>query len=101
MGFAYIRFFISYPEYYSFIFNQSCLNIDLTDNLNSNEFEPFRYYKEKAYQIYKNIGMSDERIKYGVIAMWAKVHGIASIASMKGINKDFEWEDVLDKILVE
>jgi AcrR family transcriptional regulator len=101
MGVAYIRFFISYPEYYSFIFNQSCLNIDLTDKLNSDEFEPFRYYKEKAYQIYKNIGMSDERIKYGVIAMWAKVHGIASIASMKGINKDFEWEDVLDKILVE
>ena len=63
-----------------------------------NAFEPFQYYKEKTYTIYKNEGFGEERIKYGIIAMWAKVHGIASIASMQGINKDFEWEDVLDKI---
>ena len=46
------------------------------------------YYKEKAYLVYQNEGMNAERIKYGVIAMWAKVHGIASIPSMKGIKKD-------------
>ena len=40
-------------------------------------------------------------LSYGIIAMWAKVHGIAAIASMQGVNRDFEWEDVLDKILVE
>lgn len=101
MGKAYVLFFIQYPEYYSFLFTQPCLKIDLSMHSGANEFEPFRYYKEKAYLVYQNEGLSEERIKYGVIAMWAKVHGIASIASMKGVNKDFEWEDVLDKILVE
>ena len=77
------------------------MKIDLSMNNEPNAFEPFQYYKEKAYTIYKNEGFDEERIKYGIIAMWAKVHGIAAIASMQGVNRDFEWEDVLDKILVE
>lgn len=101
MGKAYVRFFIKYPEYFSFLFTQLCLKIDLSADSGANDFEPFRYYKEKAYLVYRSEGMSEERIKYGIIAMWAKVHGIASIASMKGVTKDFEWEDVLEKILVE
>lgn len=36
-----------------------------------------------------------------MIAMWAKVHGIAAIASMKYVKKDFEWEEILEKVLVE
>ena len=101
MGKDYVQFFIKYPEYYSFLFAQPYLKIDLSMNNEPNAFEPFQYYKEKAYSIYKNKGFDEERIKYGIIAMWAKVHGIAAIASMQGVNRDFEWEDVLDKILVE
>ena len=101
MGKAYIQFFIKYPEYYSFLFTQPHLKIDLCMGNESNAFEPFQYYKEKTYLVYRSEGFSEERIKYGIIAMWAKVHGLASIASMQGIKKDFEWEDVLDKILVE
>lgn len=101
MGKAYVLFFMKYPEYYTFLFTQPCAKIDLTMNLNTDEFPPFQYYKRKAYEIYRREGFSEERIKYGIIAMWAKVHGIAAIASMKYITKDFEWEDVLDKLLVE
>ena len=101
MGKAYVQFFIKYPEYYTFLFTGPYLKINLSMEDETSAFEPFQYYKEKAYMIYQGEGFSEERIKYGIIAMWAKVHGIAAIASMKGINKDFEWEDVLDKILVE
>lgn len=101
MGKAYVLFFIEYPEYYSFLFTQSCLKIDLSEANGADDFGPFRYYKEKAYLVYRNEKMSEDRIKYGVIAMWAKVHGLAAIASMKNVNKDFEWDDVLAKILVE
>lgn len=101
MGKAYVRFFVEYPEYYSFLFTQPNLKIDLSMSNEANAFEPFQYYKEKAYIVYQNKGFGEDRIKYGIIAMWAKVHGIASIASMKGLYRDFEWEDVLDQILVE
>lgn len=101
MGKAYVLFFLQYPEYYTFLFTQPCVKIDLSMNSCADSFVPFQYYKEKAYCVYSKEGFADEQIKYGVIAMWAKVHGVAAIASMKYIERDFEWEDVLEKILVE
>lgn len=101
MGRAYVLFFMQYPEYYTFLFAQPCVKIDLSLNSCGDSFAPFQYYKEKAYLVYREKGLSDERIKYGIIAMWAKVHGIAAITSMKYVKRDFEWEDILEKILVE
>lgn len=101
MGKAYVLFFMKNPEYYSFLFMQQDLKIDLSMKDNLPNYAPFQYFKDKAYQVYGNEGMTVERIKYGIIAMWAKVHGIAAIAAMKGVTKDFEWEDVLEQILVE
>ncbi|MDE6529933.1 MAG: TetR/AcrR family transcriptional regulator [Lachnospiraceae bacterium] len=101
MGKAYVLFFLQYPEYYTFLFSQPCVKIDLSMKPCEDSFSPFRYYKEKAYFVYRKEGFTDEHIKYGIIAMWAKVHGLAAIASMKYVEKDFEWENVLEKILVE
>lgn len=101
IGKAYVLFFIRYPEYYTFLFAQPCAKIDLSMKSDENDFLPFRYFKEKACAIYRKNGLSEERIKYGIIAMWAKVHGIAAIASMPYVQKDFEWEEVLEQILVE
>ncbi|MDE6712276.1 MAG: TetR/AcrR family transcriptional regulator [Lachnospiraceae bacterium] len=101
MGKAYVLFFLQYPEYYTFLFSQPCVKIDLSMKPCEDSFFPFQYYKEKAYFVYRKEGFVDEQIKYGIIAMWAKVHGLAAIASMKYVEKDFEWENVLEKILVE
>lgn len=101
MGKAYILFFLQYPEYYTFLFAQPCLKIDLSMKPCKDNFSPFQYFKERSYFVYGKKGLTDEKIKYGIIAMWAKVHGLAAIASMKYVEKDFEWENILEKILVE
>lgn len=101
MGKAYVFFFMEHPEYYTFLFSQPCVKIDLSLNDVASDFPPYGYFKEKVKEVCQKDGFSDERIQHGMIAMWAKVHGIAAIASMKYVTKDFEWEEVLDKILVE
>lgn len=101
MGKAYVIFFIEYPEYFTFLFSRSGLQINLTLSKDAEYFMPFQFFCDKAHCVYSKMGLENERIKYGIISMWAKVHGIAAISSMKSIVKDFEWEDVLDKILVE
>lgn len=101
IGKAYVLFFLKYPEYYTFLFTQPCVKIDLSMKSCKNSFSPFQYFKERAYFVYGQKGFTDEEIKYGIIAMWAKVHGLAAIASMKYIITDFEWENVLEKILIE
>ncbi len=101
MGKAYVLFFMEMPDYYSFLFMQQDISIDLSVPDAKESFPPFQYYKDKVFQVYRKEGLDDERIKYGLIAMWAKVHGIAAITSMKYVTKDFVWEDVLNQILVE
>jgi AcrR family transcriptional regulator len=101
MGKAYVFFFIEYPEYFTFLFSSTGLHINLTLSQDAENFMPFQFFRDKAYSVYTKMGFENERIKYGIISMWAKVHGIAAISSMKNIVKDFEWEDVLDKILVD
>lgn len=99
MGKAYVLFFLEYPEYYTFLFSQPCVKVDLSMKSCKDSFSPFQYFKEKSYFVYRKEGFTDEEIKYGIIAMWAKVHGLAAIASMKYVERDFEWENVLEKIL--
>lgn len=101
IGKAYVLFFMENPAYYSFLFMQQDIKINLSMQENLENYPPFQYYRDKTYQIYRVEGIPDERIKYGIIGMWAKVHGLAAITSMKYITKDFEWEDVLDKILID
>lgn len=101
MGKAYVLFFMEYPEYYSFLFMQQPVKIDLSAAGNAESFPPFQYYRDKVYQVYRKEGMSEKRIQCGMIAMWAKVHGVAAITSMKSVTRDFEWEAVLNEILVE
>ncbi|HKM35572.1 MAG TPA: TetR/AcrR family transcriptional regulator [Lachnospiraceae bacterium] len=101
IGKAYVMFFIDHPAYFTFLFSQPCITIDLSSNMNPTDYPPFHFFKETTYRIYRKKGLPDERIKYGIVAMWAKVHGIASIASLDTVSTDFIWEDVLEQILVE
>ena len=79
--------FLKYPEYYTFLFAQLCLKMDLSMEPCKDSFSPFQYFKEKSYFVYRKMGLTDEGIKYGIIAMWAKVHGLAAIASMRYVKK--------------
>lgn len=101
MGKAYVLFFLENPEYYEFLFLNSKIKIDLTMQYSLDTYPPFQYFKRRAYDVYQALGLSKERIKYGIIGMWAKVHGLAAITSMKSVTVDFNWEDVLDQILIE
>ncbi|QHQ60191.1 TetR family transcriptional regulator [Anaerocolumna sedimenticola] len=101
MGKAYVLFFMNNPEYYAFLFLHSNLSINLSANENLESYPPFQYYRNQVFQVYRALGYSDGRIQYGLIAMWAKVHGIVAIIAMKNVVIDFEWEQVLNQILIE
>lgn len=100
IGAAYVLFSIKYPAYFNFIFRQNFIQIDLSMH-SQNDFRPFQFFKEKSYEVYRKLGFGDEQIKFSVIGMWAKVHGIASIAAMKQVTTDFKWEEVLEEIILE
>ena len=101
MGKAYVLFFMKYPEYYTFLFMYQDRKVNLSLAESGDNDVCFQYYRDKVFQVYRKTGMAEERIQYGMVGMWAKVHGLAAIVSMKNVQKDFVWEDVLDKVLIE
>lgn len=100
LGIAYVLFAVNHPDYFNFIFGHPYSRIDLSMK-SVDGIRPFEFFKEKCFEIYGKQGFSEEKIKIGVISMWAKAHGIASIASMKNVDTDFEWEDILREVILE
>lgn len=100
MGKNYIMFFIKNPQYFTFVFSQQCIEINLSlDGDETKNFPPFQLFKTKAVPIMNNLGMSKERMEDAIISMWATVHGLASIATMKNIHYNKDWETKIEDII--
>jgi AcrR family transcriptional regulator len=100
MGKSYVMFFVKNKQYFEFLFSQSCIRINLNiDNDNESNFPPFELLKELHFRILRQQGLTDEKIKDAIISAWATVHGLAAIATMKGIIYDKNWESKIEDII--
>jgi AcrR family transcriptional regulator len=100
MGKSYVMFFIKNPQYFEFLFSQSCIRVNLNmDNDGKSNFPPFEILKELHFRLLRQNGLTDEKIKDAVISAWATVHGLTAIATMKGIIYDKSWENKIEEII--
>ena len=94
LGKAYVEFFIENPHYFSFLYTQSDMQIDLSFNTNSGQnYAPFETFKRLALTLMEKTAYPKGRQKDAVIALWAFIHGIAALATMRSIRYDESWED--------
>lgn len=100
MGKSYVMFFIKNPKYFEFLFSQSCISINLNmmDKEKTN-YPPFEILKDIHFRVLRKMGLPDEKIKDMVISSWATVHGLAAIATMKGVSYDTNWEQKIEDII--
>ena len=96
MGRAYISFFSRNPDYYMFLFGKQNISAHLQMNKeNKEDYPPFlllrRFYKQHLKE--NGIKISAEEQEIELIKTWAIVHGMASIACMKGVKTSFDWDD--------
>ena len=100
MGKSYVLFFIKNPQYYEFLFSQSSIRVNLSVNdEGKSNFPPFEILKELHFKILRQYGLTDEKIMDAVILAWATVHGLASIATMKGVSYNRNWENKIEDII--
>lgn len=99
IGIAYIEFFVDNPKYFNFLFFQGKMKINLTLDDKKDSFAAFQIFKDTAVQIFKELGMPEEEIQNIIIIKWAVVHGIASIATMKGVTYDKDWKSKIRELL--
>jgi AcrR family transcriptional regulator len=100
MGKSYVMFFIKNPQYFAFLFSQSCIRVNLNmDDDKKDNYPPFEILKELHFTILRKMGLPDEKIKDAIISSWATVHGLAAIATMKGVSYDKNWEQKIEDII--
>lgn len=100
MGKSYVMFFIKNPQYFPFLFSQRCMEVNLSLNGDGTKnFPPFQLLKTVAVPFLGELGMSNEKIEDAIISMWATVHGLAAIATMKNVHYDKDWETKIEDII--
>ena len=96
LGKAYLHFFIAHPNYFIFLFGKSRISLDLTPNANSEKnYKPFEIFKSVVIQILSQKNYPTEKQNDAIIALWAFIHGITSLATMNNIIYKQKWEDKL------
>ncbi len=96
---GYLRFFMNNPHSFAFFQSQSVGDVNLSDLSEVSDFRPFEIFKKTALA-----RMEEERVPQHLhvsvlITMWGIVHGITSIAVMKGVRCGESWEELLIFIL--
>jgi len=100
IGKSYVMFFIKNPQYFPFLFSQHCMEVYLSlDDDGTNNFPPFQLLKTYAVPILGDLGIPKEKIEDAIISMWATVHGLASIATMKNVHYGKDWETKIEDII--
>lgn len=102
LGKAYVIFFCENPNYFQFLVGQSGFHINLTSSFVETEsYPPFEVFKKVAITIMDKLNLTKEKYLQSLIAMWAIVHGVAAIATMKNVLFNGDWGEMIEKVLTE
>jgi len=100
LGRAYVVFFMDNPHYFSFLHTQSKAKIDLSFREDGCEnYAPFEIFKSLVKNLMDETGYPKERQKDTMIALWAFIHGIASLATMNNVFYDEDWESKISDLI--
>ena len=103
MGRTYIQFFSSNPDYFAFIFGKQNINAHLKMNREyKDDYPPFLLLRRMYLKHLEENGLEKtfEEQEIELIKIWSIVHGMASIACMKGIRSSVNWNDIDERLLV-
>lgn len=103
MGRTYIQFFSANPDYFAFIFGKQNINAHLKMNREyKDDYPPFLLLRRMYIKHLEENGLEKtfEEQEIELIKIWSIVHGMASIACMKGIKSSVNWNDIDERLLV-
>lgn len=102
-GRSYIRFFLENPNYFTFLFSQSCMKVNLSEVTaeQTDNFPPYEYFRKQLleYNRRNHNEMSADEQEFQIIRLWSTAHGIAAVATMKNVTWDKKWEEQLEHLL--
>ena len=96
LGKSYLRFFSKHPNYFAFLFGKSNIALDLTEGADPQKnYRPYEIFKAAAAEFLERKNCPKEKRNDITISLWAFIHGITSLATMRGAKSGFKWEEKL------
>lgn len=93
LGLSYVSFFVENPTYFSFLYSQSNIKIDLTSSVPDEEnYKPYIVYKNVVKGFLEQIDYPKGQQNDVIITIWAFIHGITSLATMNNVHYNNMWE---------
>lgn len=93
LGIAYLSFFLRNPHYFSFLYMQSNIQIDISSpQKDIHNYKPFEIYKEILMNILEEQNYPKEKQLDVIVAMWSFVHGVTALSSMNNVPFTQDWE---------
>ena len=96
---AYVELFTQHPDYYYFIYTSADININFDEVQMPSNYRPFEIFRDTASSFLGECGVAEKDKVEIIIGMWAVVHGITEIATMKGITYSGDWSKLIRSIL--
>ncbi len=100
MGKAYVKFLAEHARYLNFIYDMDNYWIEVREDDVVGDYKPFNIFKQVAIENMKKFGLPQSEYRDNLIAMWAMVHGLATLSNIKGLHYDGNWEELTERILV-
>lgn len=100
MGRRYVSFFLEKPDYYRFLFGNRIVKVHFDIEQDYEEdFPAFRLLKKLYIQMNTELGksISKEGQEKELVRIWSTVHGLASIACMKDVFFEGDWEEIINE----
>lgn len=93
MGITYVSFFVENPAYFQFLYAQSNIKIDLSMAIpDDKNYKPYIIYKNIVSRLLEQAQYPIEAQNDVVITIWAFIHGITSLATMKNVTYNYDWK---------
>ncbi|MFW2489910.1 TetR/AcrR family transcriptional regulator [Clostridium chromiireducens] len=101
LGKKYVIFMVENPDYLKFAFSQNNeYGITVENNeLQSSDYGTFNIFKNCAIDFLKSKNVKEEKYIQDIIAMWAMVHGLATMLSNKMFIYKGNYIELVEEIL--
>ena len=94
LGIAYVSFFIDNPAYFQFLYSSSDIKVDLTLSIpDEKNYKPFILYKNSIVSLLKQTKVPKKKQNDILITIWAFIHGLTALATMKNVHYDKKWKE--------
>jgi len=101
LGRSYVEFFAQNPHYFVFLFYRMSTIVNLDDLTFCENCPPFELFKTIVVNVFQKLCLPEKKHLQTLLAMWASVHGLASIAAMGCIRYGGDWGALTSDILTE